>query len=162
MNGNAKEEITIPPEKEEIHVETPIYSVNPNGRIFPFYCLCRCFGKRKKLQDGKYYDVFCNEFVYTTDGRMFIGNYIPGEDVYEDLDPVVMIPADYIFCCGFCCPDLYFDWFHKQAEDWIEDNLITMEKNKKTEFESNAPSTVNISSGPQKHRNQTRKKKRYP
>jgi hypothetical protein len=26
MNGNAKEEITIPPEKEEIHVETPIYS----------------------------------------------------------------------------------------------------------------------------------------
>ena len=147
MIGNSKEE-----------TQQPIYTKNPKGNIFPFYCLCRCFGKRKILQDGKYYDVFCNNFVYTTDGRMFVGNYIPGEDVYEDLDPVTMIPADYIFCCGFCCPDKFFGCLAKGFENWDETIIKDIETQEiSTQI---APNTGVGKPETRSHRNYTRKKRR--
>ncbi len=96
----------------------PTNAVSPKGSIFPFHWLFRCFAKRTLLNDNRYYDVFCNNFTYTTDGRMFVGHYIPGEDVYEDLDPFMMMPAEYIFCCGYCCPVRFFAWFEKQLDAW--------------------------------------------
>lgn len=126
MIGNDKEDdsvfiIHVQRSKEEIETknreeawntqmhEPPKNAVHPEGSIYPFHWLLRCFAKRTLLSDNRYYDVFCNNFVYTTDGRMFMGHYIPGEDMLEDLDPFVMIPADYIFCCGCCCPSCFGD-----------------------------------------------------
>lgn len=103
--------------KQRLH-GPPTNAVSPKGSIFPFHWLFGCCAKRTLLDDNRYYDVFCNNFTYTTDGRMFIGHYIPGEDVYEDLDPFMMIPAEYIFCCGYCCPSRFFAWFEKQLDAW--------------------------------------------
>ena len=97
----------------------PKNAVNPKGSIFPFHWLFgKCCAKRVLLDDNRYYDVFCNNFTYTTDGRMFVGHYIPGKDVYEDLDPFMMMPAEYIFCCGCCCPSRFYAWFEKQLDAW--------------------------------------------
>jgi hypothetical protein len=129
MIGNAKEDDTqdvffihVPMNKEQLEAkkreeewnqrmrEPPKNAVHPHGkRVYPFHRFFRCFAKRTRLSDNRFYNIFCNNFVYTTDGRMFVGNYIPGDDALEDLDPLMMVPAEYIFCCGCCCPS------------WLED-----------------------------------------
>ncbi len=94
-------------------------AVSPYGTIFPFAWLFRSCSKRTLLDDNQYYSIYCNNFVYTTDSRMFVGHYIPGDNVYEDLDPLMMIPAEFIFCCGYCCPNRFFAWFEKQMDKWV-------------------------------------------
>ena len=79
-------------------------SVFPEGHVHWFY---RCFnwlcGKRIKLDGVKdeYHNVICNCAVYTTDGKYFYGYYTP--DSLEDLDPFIIVPPDFIFCCHCCC-----------------------------------------------------------
>lgn len=94
-------------------------AVSPYGTIFPFAWLFHSCSKRTLLDDNQYYSIYCNNFVYTTDSRMFVGHYIPGKNVYEDLDPFMMIPAEYILCCGCCCPNRFFAWMERQMDKWV-------------------------------------------
>ena len=98
----------------------PRNAVSPNGDCFPFHCLFRCCARRVLLNDNRYYDIFCDNFVYTTDGRAFIGNYIGSEGI-EDLDPFIMMPAEG-FCCLCCYTECFEKWFESQFNAWINYN----------------------------------------
>jgi hypothetical protein len=89
-------------------------AVSPYGSIFPFHWLFRCCAKRVRLDNGENYDVLCGNFTYTTDGRAFVGHYTP--DSAEDLDPFLLMPAEYIFCCGCCCAERFYAWFERQLD----------------------------------------------
>lgn len=105
--------------KDEVTKE-PINAVSPYGWRYPFHCLFKCFARRILLDDNRYYDIFCNNFVYTTDGRMFMGNYI-GSDGIEDLDPFIMVSVEDIccICCVYCCCEkLANAWLERQMTAW--------------------------------------------
>lgn len=100
--------------------EPPQNAVSPHGDRFPFHCLFSCCARRKLLNDNRYYDVFCDNFVYTTDGRAFVGNYI-GSDGVEDMDPFGMIPAEAL--CFLCCyMECFENWLERQFNTWINYN----------------------------------------
>ncbi len=109
--------------KDEVPKE-PTNAVSPYGTRYPFHCLCKCFARRILRDDNRYYDIFCNNFVYTTDGRMFVGNYI-GPDGIEDLDPFMMVSVEDVccICCVYCCCKKWFEGFlERQMNAWLRYN----------------------------------------
>ncbi len=62
--------------RDQPHKVGPNNALGIDGEpILPFYCCFYCCAKRILINPlNAYYDIICN-YIYTTDGKLFIGKY---------------------------------------------------------------------------------------